>query len=86
MTTELVTKKEDTSSINWDKVMLVRYNSITGERIILTSGRHTDDEFSGTMIIDTVSTVPSIGEHCNNWSKACFLPITASVVISFNQD
>jgi hypothetical protein len=84
MTTELITNKKE--NINWDKVMLVRFKTTNGEKIVLTNGKHSKEEFSGTLLVDTMSGDPQIGEYINAWAKDCFTPLTGTTVISFNVD
>ena len=88
MKSEVISTQES-RCIDWSKVMLVKLvTRLEGEKIVLTTGRHQvdGDDFSGTVLVDTVHPDSTVGVYCSTWSKKCFSPILGSLSILFTND
>jgi hypothetical protein len=88
MKSEIISTQES-RVIDWSKVMLVKLvTTLDGEKIVLTSGQHQDngDEFSGTVLVDTIHPDSTVGVYISTWLKNCFYPISGSLSILFTNE
>lgn len=72
--------KTEGQSIDWSKPMWVK-NKTLGNCIILTTGKHSGEEFTGTAL--PYSYAPD-GFYSENWRKEAFTPLTGPITIEIS--
>lgn len=77
MKTNIINKKKNQQSIDWDRIQLVRLKS-NGD-IVLTTGKHSNTDFSGVKIYSQDYGI----EYRKIWDKLMFEPVTENITIEF---
>ena len=76
MKSKIETTAPQQAEIDWGKPMLVKYNDM----VVLTSSKHSGNDFSGTIII---SDVYPAGYYLTTWDKRVFQPLPLPQTITF---
>lgn len=66
--------------INWNKVQLLQGDS--GNRIVMSTGKHNDGNFSGTVVFSDGSHHYKTGVYSECWVKAAFKPFNGRIELS----
>jgi hypothetical protein len=71
----LVGNEQPTPPFNWDVPRL--YSNQEGDKVILSTGYHDNNTFSGTVIFNTQkeNSKHSLGYFSHKWDKSSFIPL-----------